>query len=150
MSETTSGGSIPPFVNKTMKLVLRSPVHGVVSKSILLITFTGRKSGKTYTTPVDYSQDRDQVTIFTHAAWWKNLRGGSPVTLRIRGQELQGLPEPVAEDKQAVAAGLMEHLRKVPSDARYYGVTFDNHKNPRAGEVEKAAQTVVMIRVRLC
>ncbi len=147
MSQTPT---VPPYVNSAMKLVLRSPVHGMVSKTVLLISFTGRKSGKTYTTPVDYSQDGDQVTIFTHAGWWKNLRGGAPVTLHIRGRELQGLAEPVAEDKQAVAAALTEHLQKVPSDARYYGVTFDNHRSPRAEEVEQAAQTVVMIRVRLC
>jgi len=147
MSETPS---VPPIVNHAMKLVLRSPVHGVVSKSILLITFTGRKSGMTYTTPASYSQYGDQVYIFTHANWWKNLRSGASVTLRVQGQELQGLAEPVAEDKQAVAVGLSAHLRKVPSDARYYGVTFDNHKNPRAEEVENAAQTVVMIRIRLC
>jgi hypothetical protein len=70
--------------------------------------------------------------------------------LRIQGREFQGLAEPVAEDKQAVAAGLSEHLRKVPSDARYYDVTFDDHRNPRAEEVEQAVQTVVMIRIRLC
>jgi deazaflavin-dependent oxidoreductase (nitroreductase family) len=124
----------------------------MVSKTILLITFTGRKSGKTYTTPVSYSQTDGQVTIFTHATWWKNLRSGSsaPVTLRIRGREFQGLAEPVAGDKQAIAAGLTAHLRKVPSDARFYGVTFDDHGNPRAEEVENAAQTVVMIRTRLC
>lgn len=133
-----------------MKLVLRSPVHGVVSKTILLITFTGRKSGKTYTTPVSYSQHDDQVYVFTHATWWKNLHNGTPVTLRIRGRELQGLAEPVAEDKQAVAAGLTAHLRKVPSDAGFYGVTFDDRRDPRAEELEKAAQTVVMIRIRLC
>ena len=147
MSQTPT---VPPFVNHAMKFVLRSPVHGMVSKTILLITFTGRKSGKTYTTPVSYSQYGDQVYIFTHAAWWKNLRSGTPVTLRIRGREFQGLAEPVAEDKQAIAAGLTAHLRKVPSDARYYGVTFDDHGNPRAEEVEKAVQTVVMIRIRLC
>jgi deazaflavin-dependent oxidoreductase (nitroreductase family) len=147
MSETPT---VPPYVTSTMKFILRSPMHGMVSKTMLLITFTGRKSGKTYTTPVDYSQDGDQVTIFTHANWWKNLNGGSPVTLRMRGRDLQGIAEPVAEDKGAVAAGLMEHLRKVPSDAKYYGVTFDDQKNPRAEEVEKAAQSAVMIRVRLC
>jgi deazaflavin-dependent oxidoreductase (nitroreductase family) len=122
----------------------------MVSKSVLLITFTGRKSGKTYTTPVSYSQHGDQVYVFTHAAWWKNLCNGRPVTLRIQGREFQGLAEPVAEDKQAVAAGLSAHLRKVPSDARYYGVTFDDHKNPNTEEVEQAVQTVVMIRTRLC
>ncbi len=142
--------TIPPIVNRGMKLMLRSPLHGIVSKTTLLITFTGRKSGKTYTTPTSYSQHDDQVYIFTHADWWKNLRGGAPVTVRIRGRELQGLAEPVAEDKQAVAAGLMAHLRKVPFDAQFYGVSYDDYKNPRAAEVEKAAQTVVMIRIRLC
>ena len=147
MSETPK---IPPFVNKTMQFILRSPLHGMVSKTILLITFTGRKSGKTYTTPVDYSQDGDQVFIFTHANWWKNLRSGVPVTLRLRGREFQGLAEPVAEDKQAVAAGLSAHLKKVPFDAKFYGVTFDDQGNPNPEQVAQAAQTAVMVRVRLC
>ena len=147
MSQTPT---VPPYVTKTMKAILRSPVHGMVSKTVLLITFTGRKSGKSYTTPVSYSQTDDQVTIFTHADLLKNLRSGASVTLLLQGRELQGIAEPVAEDKRAVAAGLIEHLRKVPSDARYYGVTFDDHKKPRADDVEKAVQTVVMIRIRLC
>ena len=150
MSQTSQTPTVPPFVTKTMKFILRSPMHAMVSKSVLLITFTGRKSGKTYTTPVDYSQHGDQVYIFTHAKWWKNLRGGAPVRLRLRGQDVQGIPELVAEDKSAVASGLEAHLRKVPSDARYYGVSFDEGGNPRTEEVEKAAQSVVMVRIYLC
>jgi deazaflavin-dependent oxidoreductase (nitroreductase family) len=142
--------TVPPIVNRTMKFMLRSPLHGIVDKQILLITFTGRKSGKTYTTPVSYSQSGDQVVIFTHADWWKNLRNGTSVSLHIRGRDLEGLAEPIAEDKEAVAAGLAEHLRKVRSDAKYYAVTFDDQGNPRSAEVEKAAQAAVMVRVRLC
>jgi hypothetical protein len=37
----------------------------------------------------------------------------------------------------------------VPSDAKYYSVTFDDNGNPKAEEVEKAVQTVVMICVWL-
>jgi F420H(2)-dependent quinone reductase len=150
MSQTTQTPTIPPYVNSAMRFLLRSPFHGMVSKNVLLIGFTGRKSGKFYTTPVSYSQDGDQVSIFTHANWWKNLLGGAPVTLCIRGRELQGLAEPIAEDKSAVAAGLAEHLRKVPSDARYYRVTFDEGGNPRTEDVEQAAQTVVMLDIQLC
>jgi hypothetical protein len=146
MSQTPT---VPPIVNRTMKFMLRSPMHGMVSKTVLLITFTGCKSGKTYTTPVSYSQDGDWVHIFTHATWWKNLCGGAPVTLRLRGREVQGIAEPVAGDKQAIAAELSAHLRKVPSDARYYGVTFDDHGNPSAEQVEQAVQSVVMICVRV-
>jgi len=140
---------VPPFVNNAMKFMLRSPAHGMVSKNILFIIFTGCKSGKTYTTPVCYSQESDQVYIFTHAKWWKNLCNCTSVTLRLRGREVRGVPEPIVEDKGAIAARLTAHLQRVPSDARYYDVTFDEHGNPRAEEVKKAVQTVVMIRVQL-
>jgi deazaflavin-dependent oxidoreductase (nitroreductase family) len=133
-----------------MKFVLRSPVHGMLSKNIMLITFTGRKSGKMYTTPVSYSQKDDRVYLFTHANWWKNLRGGAPVTVRLRGRDLTGLAEPVVEDKPAIAQQLAEHLREVRMDAGWYGVSFDEHGNPRPEEVEKAVQSVVMVRIRLC
>jgi deazaflavin-dependent oxidoreductase (nitroreductase family) len=141
--------TIPPLLNDFMRFVLRSPLHGMVSKSVLLITFTGRKSGKRFTTPVSYSLDGERVMIFSHAEWWKNLTGGSPVTLRLRGRSVEGTAEVVADDKRAVAAGLVAHLSKVPSDARYYGVTFDEQGNPKAGDAEAAARDVVMIRVRL-
>ena len=146
----TKTSSVPPMLNKTMKFIIRSPLHGMVSKYLTLITFTGRKSGKTYTTPVSYYQQNNQVTIFTHANWWKNLRNGAPVTLRLRGRNIQGLAEPVAEDKQTVATALAAHLQKSPFDARFYDVTIDDHGNPIQEEVEKAVQTVAMIQVQLC
>lgn len=141
--------TIPPFVNNTMKFMLRSPFHGIVSKSVLLISFTGCRSGKTYTTPVSYSQENGFVSIFTHATWWKNLCANNQVRLLIRGRVFHGMGEPVEMDKKAIASGLTAHLRKVPSDARYYGVSFDADGNPKPDEIQKAVQTVVMIRVHL-
>ncbi len=150
MAQKTANGGIPPAVNSTIKFILNSPLHGILSRYFLLISFTGRKSGRTFTTPVSYSQDGDCLYIFTHSTWWKNLRPDRLITLRLRGQDVQGLPEPVAEDKQAVAAGLMAHLRRSPADARFYGVTLDENRNPNPAEVEAGAQTAVMIRVTLC
>ena len=146
MSETTT---VPPLLNKTMKFVLRSPLHGVISKYLLLITFTGRKSGKTYTTPVSYAQENGDVTIFTHANWWKNLRGGARVRLRLRGRDVDGQAEPIAEPKQEIADALAAHLRKSPFDARYYDVTIDENGSPNLDDVERAVQSVTMIRVQL-
>ena len=147
MSETPT---VPPIVNSAMKFILRSPLHWMISKNIMLITFTGRKSGKTYTTPVGYSQRDGQVYVFTHATWWKNLQNGTPVRVRVRGRDLQGLAEPIVEDKRTIAAKLSEHLKEYPTDAKWYGVTFDENKNPRADQVEKGAQSVVMLRIQLC
>ena len=145
----TQETTVPPFVNRAMKSVLRSPLHRIVSKSILLISFTGRKSGKIYTTPVSYSQHGDRITIFTHANWWKNLKEGLPISLRLQGCDAQGIPETITDDQTILAAALTDHLRKVPSDARYYQVTFDEYGNPVEKEVEQAVQTVVMIKIRI-
>lgn len=73
--------------NPFMKWLLRSPFHGVVSHVYMLITFTGRKSGKIYTTPVQYAQDDNTLHIITSEGytWWKNLCGGAVVQVHVRG-----------------------------------------------------------------
>jgi len=48
-----------------------------------------------------------RLYVFTHANWWKNLRSDTPITLRLQGKDVQGLPETVSEDKKAVAADLV-------------------------------------------
>lgn len=74
--------------NPFMKWLLRSPFHGFVSKMYMLITFTGRKSGTVYTTPVQYAQDDNTLYVITSEGytWWKNLRGGADVKLHLRGK----------------------------------------------------------------
>ena len=141
--------TIPPIVNRLMSLLLRSPLHGVASRSIMLITFTGRKSGRSYTTPISYDREGDLVTAFTGARWWKNLSGGAPVTLNVKNREYQGRADVVADDKEAVARGLQTFLRSVRFDARFYGVKFDPDGEPNWEDVRRAAERCVMLQVRL-
>ncbi len=49
--------------NPLVRLILRSPLHGVMSKGIMLITYTGLKSGKEYTLPVSYLQDGGRIYV---------------------------------------------------------------------------------------
>lgn len=48
-TRTPPGWLKPAFrvINPLMEALLRSPLHGLVSDSLLLVTFTGRKSGRT-------------------------------------------------------------------------------------------------------
>ena len=148
MSQQESA-SIPSWLNRVMSGLLRSPLHGLVSKTIMLISFTGRKSGKIYTTPISYYRKGDLVTAFTRARWSKNLTGGAPVTLRIKNVDYQGQANIVSEDKAAVAEGLRDFLRAVRFDARFYQVTFDDDGEPNWEEVQRGAEQVTMIRVQL-
>lgn len=141
--------SVPPLLNRFMTTMLRSPFHRMASRSVMLITFTGRKSGKTYTIPISYVRDGDLVTAFTGAKWWCNLAGGVPVTLFIKRKEYRGHADVVADDKEAVARGLRAFLRRVRSDARFYQVKFDQDGGPNWDDVRRAAQRCVMLQVRL-
>lgn len=78
--------------NPFMKWLLRSPFHGIVSRSYMLLTFTGRKSGKVYSIPVQYAQEGRTLYVMSSRGyvWWKNLRGGAAVQIRLRGKDVRG------------------------------------------------------------
>ncbi len=77
-------------MNAVMGLVLRSPLHGLMSGKALLLGFIGRKSGRRYVTPMSYVRVGDEVLMSTEAPWWKNLVGGAPVEVRLKGENRRG------------------------------------------------------------
>jgi hypothetical protein len=64
-------------INPLVRALLRSPAHRVMSRGVLLLTYTGRRSGRRYTLPVQYART-DQGLILWPAhhdrkRWWRNL-----------------------------------------------------------------------------
>ena len=73
--------------------LLRSPLHGLVSGRIMLLAFTGRRSGRRFMVPVSYLRYGGDILGFTsggRGAWWKNLQGGAPAKARVRGRRISG------------------------------------------------------------
>jgi hypothetical protein len=93
--------------NRVVRLLLRSPLHPLVSGRLALITVTGRRSGREYTFPVEYEQDGELVTVTVgwpeRKRWWRNLRGaGAQVRLRLRGTERTGHAEAHGDERSGV------------------------------------------------
>ena len=141
--------AVPRWLNRVMKFVLRSPLHRVVSNQIMLLTFTGRKSGKIYTIPVSYTQQGDTLYMFTNHIWWKNLTEDVPVTLLLRGRQVKATVRLNTDDVELIAPNLAEHLRDKPTDAPIHKVTYDDNGEPVAAEVRRAAGNVRMVRFSL-
>jgi F420H(2)-dependent quinone reductase len=135
--------------NVVVRLMLRSPLHFLLSGGLLLLTYTGRKSGKQYTIPVAYAREGDVVTVFTYHAWWKSLLGGAPVVVEIKRQRFHGRAEVIRNDEKAIATELLAYLRKHPKAARGYNVPLDAKGQPDPDAVRQAAQFMVMVRIRL-
>jgi hypothetical protein len=147
--QQSSAPTVPGVVNVLVKLILRSPLHGLMSKNRILLTFRGRKSGKVYTAPVSYFREGESIVCFTDSSWWKNLGGGAPVRIRLTGRDVAGMAYPIDTDAEAIAKGLERMLQKIPSDARYYQVTIGPHGQLSTSDLMRAAYANVMIRIHL-
>jgi deazaflavin-dependent oxidoreductase (nitroreductase family) len=142
------------WYNGIIKWWLRSPFHRSISSNMMLITYIGRKSGKQYAPPVNYLriENDDGVTFLTSSlrnrTWWRNLRGGAPVTIRLQGKDHIATAE-VIEDDEGVAENLMIYLSKLPDTARFFQVNLDTNRQPVPADVALAAQTRVIIQTQL-
>jgi hypothetical protein len=105
------GGRLPFVIfnrtgNLLVRLLLRSPLHRIASWRLALITVTGRRSGRRFTFPVGYRRAGDQVTIGVqwpeNKVWWRNLRGGAPVTLRWGSEQRTGRAEVRGDERTGV------------------------------------------------
>jgi hypothetical protein len=87
---TVTGPRVDRF-NAWVSRLRTSPRWGAfVSRHITVVTYTGRRSGRTFTIPVGYERRGEIVTIgvrFPDAkTWWRNFLGtGGPITIELDG-----------------------------------------------------------------
>ncbi|HUQ58617.1 nitroreductase/quinone reductase family protein [Lentzea sp.] len=82
-------------------------VGKLVRKGITVVTYTGRKSGRTFSTPVGYQRKGDVVDIKVMMpdakTWWRNFNGeGGLLTLELDGTERTGHATSHRDDKGRV------------------------------------------------
>jgi len=141
------------FYNPLVIRILRSPLHALMSGSVLLLTFRGRRSGRTYTTPVSYIREGEDVLLVAARdhSWWKNLRGGAPVRLRISGRDEEGVAEAVAEALEGAYAeeALPAVLRAVPAYRRYWKVELGPDEHPTdPNDLAHVSKGNIPVRIR--
>lgn len=136
-------------INPIVKILLRSPMHRVMSHNTVLLEFTGHKSGRSLSTPVSYVMRGNRIQCFTSHPWWRNLRQGHEVTLVLRGQRKKGIPSVTVNEPEAIAAALAPFLIAVPRDAPHAQVAMDAQGQPDSADIERAARRLVLITVTL-
>ena len=78
-----------PLVNAPVAALANSARFGrLVNRNIAMVTYTGRRSGRTFSIPVSYRRSGDDVIISVNMpdakTWWRYFLGdGAPLTLRL-------------------------------------------------------------------
>jgi deazaflavin-dependent oxidoreductase (nitroreductase family) len=120
-------------LNPLVVALLRSPLHRVLGGGLMLLTVTGRRSGRRYTIPVGYQRDGDALHVLVSKArrkqWWRNFRDPAPVEVELRGERFAAVGHVVDPRSERFVAVVERTLRRLPMLARQLGVAWD----PRAG-----------------
>ena len=138
------------WFNPMMIWLLKSPFHRMISKGVMLVTVTGRKSGRTVSTPTNYLRDGNMLWVISwrDRKWWRNLRGGAKVRVLLAGKRVEGHGQ-VIEEKKSVAQSLFDYYRKVPQAAKYVQIGLDAAGLPVSADCERASQNMVVVKIDL-
>lgn len=84
-------------VNVPMRPLLSLPFATPLSRRLMLVNLTGRRTGKAYRQPVSYVQQGSTLLTPGGGRWKLNLRDDVPVRIRLRGRHVSARPELVGD-----------------------------------------------------
>jgi deazaflavin-dependent oxidoreductase (nitroreductase family) len=133
--------------NDFVKFFLRTPLH-IFLGDTMLITVTGCKTGKKYSTPVGFYRDGDCLWVLTNRdrTWWRNLKQGADVTLLLKGKTLEAFAR--AElDEDAVERRLLDYVQNITISAKSLGIRMEN-KMPNPEDAKRVAKDKLFVGIK--
>jgi hypothetical protein len=98
-----------PLFNAPVAAIANSPRLGAgLQRNVTLITYTGRRSGQTFSIPVAYRRRGDEnidiaANLPDAKTWWRNFLGdGAPLSVTLDGAERAGHAVAHRDDKGRV------------------------------------------------
>jgi hypothetical protein len=113
MAITTNLGRLllraAPLLNAPVAAIAASPrFGGALRRSVAVVTYTGRRSGRTFSIPVAYRRRGDanidiEANLPDAKTWWRNFLGeGAPLSVALDGVDRAGHGVADRDDKGRV------------------------------------------------
>lgn len=133
--------------NDFVKFLLRTPLH-VLMGNTMLITVTGCKTGRKYSTPVGFFRENGCLWVMTSRdrTWWRNVRNGANVSLLLSGKSTDAFAEAELNEK-VVEARLGEYIHHVPMAAKSLGIRMEG-KTPDPADIQRVAKDRLFVKIQ--
>jgi len=137
------------LVNPPMRRVLALPFSTPLSKRLMLLYLTGRRSGRSYRQPVSYVRDGDSLLTPGGGNWKLNLEPGRSERIRLDGRDITARADLIV-DVDEIDNALMTMTAVNPRTASFIPITrqADGHFD-RDGLVNAVAHGFRIVRWHL-
>jgi hypothetical protein len=136
-------------INPMMKVLLRTPLMGPARNQLMLVSFTGRKSGRHYSIPLSAHLIDNNLYAMTGAAWRHNFRDGAPARVLYNGKATTMHGELIAD--RALVADLYSRSAQsygAQRAQRAMGLKFADGRMPGRDEFAEAVNRLHLGAVR--
>jgi len=133
--------------NDFVKFFLRTPLR-VFLGNTMLITVTGCKTGRKYSTPVGFYPEGETLWVISSRdrTWWRNIKNGATVSLLLKGKAVHAFAEAQLNEED-VKMRLMEYVQRQPLSTRSLGIRMEN-RIPNAEDVARVAKERLFVRIK--
>ena len=137
------------FINPIMIFLMRSPLHFLVSHSVIVLYVFGTKTGKLYRIPVSFFEHRKGLlTCVTDKPniWWKNLKEEKEIKIVFKGKEIKSKINIEPENFDYILPKLNALFTHSRIDGFFGNVGYKNGL-PIEHDVKNAASRMVLIEL---
>jgi deazaflavin-dependent oxidoreductase (nitroreductase family) len=134
-----------------MVALLRSPLHRVLSRDLLLLSYVGAKSGRRLVLPLSYIEVDGHVYLCTRSSlWWRNLRANRDVEIHLRGRRVAASAHVVDPESSEARAGFRAFITRNPRTGEMlYDVRAGADGRPVEEDLEREVVRSVVVRLEL-
>jgi hypothetical protein len=136
-------------VNPIMKLLLRTPFAGAARNQLMVVNFTGRKSGRAYSIPLSAHVIDGNLYAMAAATWKNNFRDGAPAQVLHNGKTTTMRGELITD--KALVADLYSRCAEsygVKRAERAMGLGFRDHQMPTRDQFAEAVEELGLRAIR--
>jgi hypothetical protein len=130
-------------INPLVAALLRSPLHFIASKGLMLLSWNGRRSGRSFSIPVGYQRDGNAVIVLIskpgEKTWWKNFREPWAAELLIRRCLRQATGTCVAPGSPEFFERVETTLTQLPWMGKQLGIDYQ-----RGQDLDDEQRTILM------
>jgi hypothetical protein len=138
------------YLNPFMRFLLHSPFNGIFSGRLMLLSYTGGKTGQRYTTPVGFFMwSDDTVLAFSRSHWPLYVRDGEEVRLFVHGIWYDAEPS-LVETAEERAQILDEFIQRYGlGAARHLPIGLPRDRQPTEKDLQASAVRIRIVLFRL-